>query len=50
LRLVADRQGATAIEYAMIAAFLSVAVVTAVDQLGQNVKNTFFDQIAGALP
>jgi Flp pilus assembly pilin Flp len=34
----------------MIAAFLSVAIISAVDTLGQNVKNTFFDQIAGALP
>jgi len=50
VKLIADRRGATAIEYAMIAVFLSVAVVTAVDALGQNVKNTFFDQIAGALP
>ncbi|MGD0192229.1 MAG: Flp family type IVb pilin [Rhizomicrobium sp.] len=42
--------GATAIEYAMIAGFLSIMIVTAVDLLGQNVNNTFFSQIAGSLP
>jgi Flp pilus assembly pilin Flp len=34
----------------MIAGFLSIVIVTAVDLLGQNVKNTFFDQIASQLP
>jgi Flp pilus assembly pilin Flp len=34
----------------MIAGFLSIVIVTAVDQLGQNVKTEFFDQIAGSLP
>jgi Flp pilus assembly pilin Flp len=34
----------------MIAGFLSVVVVTAVDLLGQNVNNTFFSKIAGSLP
>jgi pilus assembly protein Flp/PilA len=42
----ADRRGATAIEYAMIAGGLSIAVITAVDLLGQNVETMFFSKLA----
>lgn len=41
-----DERGATAIEYAMIAAGISVVVITAVDLLGQNVKSMLFDKLA----
>ncbi|HUJ02788.1 MAG TPA: Flp family type IVb pilin [Rhizomicrobium sp.] len=44
-----DERGATAIEYAMIAAGISIFVITAVDLLGQNVKTTFFDKLATVL-
>lgn len=44
-----DARGVTAIEYAVIAAFLSIMIVGAVNLLGQNVKTEFFDQIAQAL-
>ncbi len=50
MKFLADDRGATAIEYAMIAGFLSIVVVTAVDLLGQNVKTAFFDKIAQNLP
>ena len=43
-----DDRGTTAIEYAIIAGSLSIVVITAVDLLGQNVKNSFFNQIASA--
>jgi len=33
----------------MIAAGISVFVITAVDVLGQNVKTTFFDRLAAVL-
>jgi Flp pilus assembly pilin Flp len=46
---VDDRGGATAIEYAMIAGFLSILIVTAVDLLGQNVKTEFFDKLAALM-
>jgi Flp pilus assembly pilin Flp len=46
---VRDTRGATAIEYAMIAAFLSVFIVTAVDLLGANVKSAFFDKLAAVV-
>jgi Flp pilus assembly pilin Flp len=50
LNFLRCESGATVIEYAMIAGFLSIIVVTAVDLLGQNVNNTFFSQVAAALP
>jgi pilus assembly protein Flp/PilA len=43
--LISDVSGATAIEYAMIAAGVAVAVVTAVNTLGQNVKTMLFDKL-----
>lgn len=45
---VADRSGATAIEYALIAAFIAIAIIVAVGDVGNalvnifnNVKNAF---------
>jgi pilus assembly protein Flp/PilA len=46
-RFVADQRGATAIEYAMIAAGIGVAVSTAVWSLGTAVKTTFYDKMTG---
>jgi pilus assembly protein Flp/PilA len=43
-RFCLDGAGATAIEYAMIAALISIVIVTAVTQIGQNV-NSFFTQM-----
>jgi len=43
-RFLHDVNGATAIEYAMIASLISIAIVTAVTQIGENVK-TFFTQM-----
>lgn len=48
MRFGRDERGATAIEYAMVAAGIAVVIVTAVDTLGQNVKSAFFDKLAGA--
>lgn len=36
-----DTQGATAIEYALIAAGLSIAIVTAVNGVGTNLKSSY---------
>jgi len=44
-----DTSGATAIEYATIAAFLSAFIVGAVDLLGANVYSAFFSKIATAI-
>ena len=36
-----NESGATAIEYGLIAALVSVAIITAVSTLGTNLKTTF---------
>jgi pilus assembly protein Flp/PilA len=40
-RFVKDESGATAIEYGLIAAGISVAIITAVNTLGTSLKGTF---------
>jgi pilus assembly protein Flp/PilA len=39
--LVRDEQGATAIEYGLIAALIAVAAITAMTSLGENLSATF---------
>ncbi|MGB3738614.1 MAG: Flp family type IVb pilin [Pontixanthobacter sp.] len=39
--LIADEQGATAIEYGLIAALIAVAAITAMDGLGDQLSSTF---------
>ena len=39
--LIADEQGATAIEYGLIAALIAVAAITAMDGLGDQLTGTF---------
>ena len=48
-RFRSDESGATAIEYAMIAAGVSVSIVGAVMGLGSNLKTTFYDKLAALL-
>ena len=40
-RFAKDQSGATAIEYGLIAAGISVAIITAVNALGTQLKSTF---------
>ena len=40
-RFVKDEDGATAIEYAMIAAFIAVAIVAAVTSIGTSLSGVF---------
>ena len=47
-RFFRDENGATAIEYGLIAAGISVAIITVVGTLGENL-NTTFTSIAGKL-
>ena len=44
--LVADERGATAIEYAMIAAGIGAAIAVTVFGLGNELKTNFYDRIA----
>jgi pilus assembly protein Flp/PilA len=41
MRFLADDTGATAIEYGLIAAGISVAIIATVEALGTNLNNTF---------
>lgn len=40
-RFVKDESGATAIEYGLIAALISIAIITAATTLGSNISATF---------
>ncbi len=40
-RFVKNESGATAIEYGLIAALISVVIITAITTLGKNLTNTF---------
>lgn len=40
-RFIKDESGATAIEYGLIAALISVAIIAAVTSLGNNLGDTF---------
>jgi len=40
-RFLGDESGATAIEYGLIAAGISVAIIATVNTLGNQLKNTF---------
>ena len=39
-RFAADESGATAIEYALLAALIAVGIITAATKLGSNISNT----------
>jgi pilus assembly protein Flp/PilA len=45
-RMLADARGATAIEYALIASGICVAIMSAVWSLGDKVMTTFYDKLA----
>jgi pilus assembly protein Flp/PilA len=47
-RFIRDEHGATAIEYGLIAALISVAIIAALQKLGANLTTTFTN-IAAAL-
>ena len=41
IKFIRDEQGATAIEYGLIAALIAVVIITAVTALGTGLSNTF---------
>jgi pilus assembly protein Flp/PilA len=47
-KLLRDEQGATAIEYGLIAALIAVAAITAMQSLGSELNSTF-DTVATTL-
>jgi Flp pilus assembly pilin Flp len=44
-RLTCDKGGATAIEYAMVASGVGLAVAATVMSLGSQLKSTFYDRL-----
>lgn len=40
-KLIRDEQGATAIEYGLIAALIAIAAITAMQSLGNEISTTF---------
>lgn len=42
-KLIRDEQGATAIEYGLIAALIAVAAITAMTTLGDTLEETFLE-------
>jgi pilus assembly protein Flp/PilA len=48
-QFLTDSSGATAIEYAMIASGVSIAIVGAVWNLGSTIQTTLYAKIAAAL-
>jgi pilus assembly protein Flp/PilA len=49
-RFCADENGATAIEYGMIAAGVGGFIATTVWGLGSKLKSTFYDKLASLFP
>ena len=47
-KLLRDEQGATAIEYGLIAALIAVAAITAMQSLGNELSGTF-NEVASTL-
>ena len=48
-RFQADESGATAIEYALIAAGIGAAIIATVMNLGTTIKTALWDKIAGSM-
>ena len=48
-RFVADRRGATAIEYGLMVALIGIAIMTTVFSMGQGINNTLYGAITNAL-
>ena len=49
-RWLTDESGATAIEYALIAAGVGACVATTIWNLGSTLKLTFYDKLAAIFP
>ena len=48
-RFMRDESGATAIEYALVASGIAVAIASTVVSLGSAIKNNLYDNIAQAM-
>jgi len=48
-RFLVDRRGATAIEYGIMVALISLGIVTTVFAMGEGIKTTLYDAIVNAV-
>jgi pilus assembly protein Flp/PilA len=48
-RFLADRRGATAIEYGLMVTLIGVAIMAVVFSTGQGIRDTLYGQITNAL-
>jgi pilus assembly protein Flp/PilA len=48
-RFAADENGATAVEYGLMAALIGLTIFAAISAVGQGIKNTLYGQIVSAL-
>jgi pilus assembly protein Flp/PilA len=48
-RFAADDDGATAVEYGLIAALIALTIFATISSVGQGIKNTLYGQIVSAL-
>ena len=48
-RFIADRRGATAIEYGLMVSLIGIAIMTIVFATGQAINDTLYGQITNAL-
>jgi pilus assembly protein Flp/PilA len=48
-RLVADERGATSIEYGLMVALISLAIIGTIESLGSSINSVLFGQIVSSL-
>jgi pilus assembly protein Flp/PilA len=48
-RFADDENGATAVEYGLLAALIGLTIFAAISSVGQGIKNTLYGQIVSAL-
>lgn len=48
-RFIADRRGATAIEYGLMVSLIGIAIMTVVFATGQGINDTLYGRITNAL-
>ena len=48
-RFLADQRGTTAIEYALLATFVSIAIVAGVTQIGSKLSSQYLNTVGSSL-
>jgi Flp pilus assembly pilin Flp len=48
-RFIVGKDGATAVEYGLMAALIALTIFGAISSVGQGIKNTLYGQIVSAL-